>query len=135
MNALNSSALPLGSWKNIVACSPTWPAKRMPGSMPNATAGRAQPLGERVPRIPFDHHAEMRHGHVVAVDRVVDGRAGSAVDRQVRDELVAEEVEVDPLGGAAAFGAAEQLAIEPARVAQAANGYGQMERLQHRDEA
>lgn len=27
--ALNSSALPEGSRKNIVACSPTWPAKRM----------------------------------------------------------------------------------------------------------
>src|SRR6185369_11047164 len=33
---LNSSALPLGSRRNIVACSPVWPAKRTRGSMMNA---------------------------------------------------------------------------------------------------
>ncbi len=32
-NALNSSALPHGSRKNIVACSPGSPLKRMCGSM------------------------------------------------------------------------------------------------------
>ena len=31
--ALNSSALPAGSRKNIVACSPTWPLKRICGAM------------------------------------------------------------------------------------------------------
>ena len=35
--ALEFRALPDGSWKNIVACSPTSPLKRMPGSMPNFT--------------------------------------------------------------------------------------------------
>src|SRR6185503_4737434 len=34
-NALNSSALPEGSRKNIVACSPTWPLKRTCGSITN----------------------------------------------------------------------------------------------------
>ena len=28
--ALNSSELPLGSWKNIVHCSPGWPATQLP---------------------------------------------------------------------------------------------------------
>src|SRR3569623_1881655 len=36
-NALNSSALPLGSRKNIVACSPGWPTKRMCGAIPKTT--------------------------------------------------------------------------------------------------
>jgi hypothetical protein len=35
--ALNSSALPAGSNRNIVACSPGWPAKRTVGSMTNST--------------------------------------------------------------------------------------------------
>ena len=37
LNALNSSALPEGSSRNIVACSPTSPRKRMPGSMTKLT--------------------------------------------------------------------------------------------------
>ncbi len=36
-NDLNSRALPLGSLKNMVACSPTWPLNRIPGSMMNFT--------------------------------------------------------------------------------------------------
>ncbi len=34
-NALNSRALPLGSRKNMVDCSPTWPLNRVHGSMTN----------------------------------------------------------------------------------------------------
>src|SRR5688572_22468082 len=34
-NDLNSSALPLGSSRNIVACSPGWPLKRTCGSITN----------------------------------------------------------------------------------------------------
>src|SRR4051812_15058688 len=37
LNPLNSNAFPLGSKKNIVACSPTSPAKRILGSMTNST--------------------------------------------------------------------------------------------------
>src|SRR5690606_32990117 len=35
---LNSSALPKGSRKNIVPCSPAWPSKRIWGSMRNSTS-------------------------------------------------------------------------------------------------
>jgi hypothetical protein len=41
------------------------------------------------------HHAEMRHRHVMAVDRIADRdrlRAGI----EMRDDLVAEQVEIDP---------------------------------------
>ncbi len=39
-NALNSSAFPLGSVRNIVACSPAWPRNRTYGSMTKATPAR-----------------------------------------------------------------------------------------------
>jgi hypothetical protein len=44
----------------------------------------------------------MRHRHVVAIDGVVV--VGGAGRRQVGDDLVAEEVEVDPLGAGAPSG-------------------------------
>src|SRR5262249_33237900 len=44
LKLLNSSALPLGSRKNIVACSPGWPVNRVRGSMTNDTpAARTRP--------------------------------------------------------------------------------------------
>ena len=48
--ALISSALPEGSRKNIVACSPGWPRKRIAGLDDEVGAGRLQPLGQRLPR-------------------------------------------------------------------------------------
>ena len=48
----------------------------------------------------------MRDGNVVAVDGIVVGLVAVGGGLQVGDDLVAEEIEVDPLCGAAAFGAA-----------------------------
>ena len=56
----------------------------------------------------------MRHGHVVPVDLVVM-HVLLLAGIEVRDELVAEEIEVHPFVAAAAFRAAEQLAVEIAR--------------------
>ena len=72
----------------------------------------------------------MRHGHIVPVDLVVV-HVLFLVGIEVRHELVAEEIEVHPLIAAAAFRAAEQLAVEAARRAKIVNRDRQMKRLRH----
>ena len=60
----------------------------------------------------------MRDGNLVAVDwiAVVGGDAtGRGGGLEVRDDLVAVEIEVDPVVGAAAFRAAEDGCVEVAR--------------------
>jgi hypothetical protein len=69
-------------------------------------ARAAQAIGERLPGLHRKHDAEVRNGNVVAVDGVVMGFAVGGDWLQMRDDLVAEEIEVDPLSGAAAFCAA-----------------------------
>jgi hypothetical protein len=74
----------------------------------------------------------MRHRDVVAVDRIDRSRA-HGIDGQMRDELMAVEVEVDPPVGAAAFAAAEQLTVKPSRGGEVVDGKGQMKwRQAHR---
>jgi hypothetical protein len=107
-NALNSSALPLGSRKNIVACSPTSPLKRMCGSMMNFTPCVAQPAASASHSSIGQYHAEVPHRHVVAVD-LAGAAVARFVGREVRDDLVPVEVEVDPGVGRAPFGTAEQV--------------------------
>src|SRR5215472_17916018 len=62
----------------------------------------------------LEHHATMRHRYPVTVDRV-EVRAQAPLRAETRievtDELVAVEVEVDPVGRAAPFGAAENAAV------------------------
>ena len=102
----------------------------MPGSISKRVFRAAQALGERVPGLPLEHHAEMRHGHVVPVDLVVM-HVFLLVRIEVRDDLVAEEIEVHPFVAAAPFRAAEQLAVEIARGGQRVNRDGEMKRLRH----
>ena len=63
--------------------------------------------------------------HCIVVD------AGFARGIEVRDDLVPEEIEVHPFGGASTFGAAEQLAIEAARGGEVVYRNGEVERLRH----
>src|SRR6185437_6489026 len=72
-------------------------------------AGFAQPFGERVPRVHVEHHAEVAHRHVVAVD-VVRRRCAQFFRRDMRDDLVAIEVEIHPGVAGASFRATEQAA-------------------------
>lgn len=68
----------------------------------------------------------MRHGHLVAVHRIpVD----AARRGEMRDDLVAEEVEIDPGFGRPPFGAAHQAAVEAAGRGKVIDGKGQMKRL------
>jgi hypothetical protein len=92
--------------------------------------GAPQPLGQRVPGVPFHDHAEMRHGHIVPVHFVVV-HVWLPCRIQVRDNLVTEEIEVHPFVAAAPFGAAEQITVETARCPQVMNRNGEVERLRH----
>src|SRR5262245_10979506 len=71
-----------------------------------ARATGAQSLGQRFPGLPRQHDAEMRHGYILAVDFVEVQRASRGIE--VRDELMTEEIEVDPLPRAASLRAAEE---------------------------
>lgn len=70
----------------------------------------------------------MGNGDVVAVDGVGVGLGSGGVGGLVvRDDLVAEEVEVDPGVGAAAFGAAEDGAVEVAGGGEVVDGESDVE--------
>jgi hypothetical protein len=75
--------------------------------------------------VPVEHDAEVRHRDVVTVDRVV--MVGRTRRGEVSDDLMAEQVEVDPLVARATFGAAEQFAIEPARGGEVVDREGEVE--------
>ena len=93
-------------------------------------ASGPQSLRELLPGAPLQHHAKVRHRYVSIVDLIVM-RALWFSRIQMRDELVTEEVEIDPLGGAAAFGATQQFAIESARGGQVVNRYRKVKRLHY----
>ena len=71
--ALISSALPDGSRKNIVACSPGSPLKRMYGSITNSMSRARRRAANASHSDHRQHDAEMAYRHVVAVDRVALG--------------------------------------------------------------
>jgi hypothetical protein len=85
----------------------------------------AEAVGEVVEVGNGQDESEVRYGHVVAVDRVVD--ALGAGRGEVGDELVAAQVPVDPGVGAAALLKAENLAVEAACFGQVVDWYGQVE--------
>jgi hypothetical protein len=69
----------------------------------------------------------MAHGHVVAVHGT-QGPVAAFVGREVGHDLMAVEVEVDPLGRAAAFRTSEQFAIEGTCFGDVAHGKSEVER-------
>ena len=72
----------------------------------------------------------MRHRHLNALD--LPGILGHHHrPGDVRRDLVAEEIEVDPGIGAASLGAAEDVAVEPARGREIPDEEGVMEWLRH----
>src|SRR5512147_2388790 len=78
-------------------------------------AGGAEPLRERLPGREVDDDAEMPDRHVLAVDEA--RRVGHVLrSHLVRDDLVAVEVEVHPVLGAPALRAAQEAAVEAARL-------------------
>ena len=66
-----------------------------------------------MPLIPFQDYAVVGDGDIMAIDGVgVQALVGFGAGFEVNDELVAVKIEVHPLIGAAAFFAAEDIAIE-----------------------
>ena len=65
----------------------------------------------------------MRHRHRMAIDRIMPRHRLVTIDA-VRDDLMAIEVEIDPVGIAAPFGTAKHTAIEMARGGQIVDGKG-----------
>jgi hypothetical protein len=82
--------------------------------------------------LPFDHgqyDAEVWHRHLVTIDGIVM-RADTPLNPEARiqmtDQLMAIEIEVDPMAAAAPFRAIHQGAIELARLADIADLNGQV---------
>lgn len=71
---------------------------------------RLQALGKIVELLPRKHDPEMRHRHVVSIDRVVVHR--SLFGREMTNNLVTEEVEIDPLAAGSSFGASKLQSVE-----------------------
>ena len=86
----------------------------------------ADPAGDGVELVPAEQRAEVRHRHqdVLDLPGVLGRRHRAGV---VGRDLVAEEVEVHPGVGAAAFAAAEDLAVEPAGGVEIADEEGEVE--------
>ncbi len=80
-------------------------------------AGGTNTPSQFAPLRRVEHHPEMWYGHIVAVDGITLARTvpRGGVRLQMRDDLVAEEIEVDPFSRTAAFRAAEHRAVEAAR--------------------
>src|SRR5262249_8755421 len=87
----------------------------------------AEALAHLLPARPLEDRAEVAHGDVVAVD-VVGFLRTAGRREEMRGDLVPEEVEVDPVLGAAALAAAEDPGVEGARRCEVADGKGEVER-------
>ena len=71
----------------------------------------------------------MRHRHVVAVDRILDrDRLRGGIE--MRDDLMPEQVEIDPRVAAAPFRAAERAAVESTRGSEVVDGKGEVKRAE-----
>jgi hypothetical protein len=86
-------------------------------------SGSAETIGEDVPCVHGKDDSEVGDRDVVAIDGIVVG-VGFCGGLQVGDDLVAEEIEVDPLGGAAAFGTAQSCSVEGAGGFEVVDGKG-----------
>ena len=88
-------------------------------------ADGAQPIGQHLPIIALQYHAQVRHRHPVLAD-LSDVRACERC-APVERNLVAEKVEVDPGRRAAACAATEHTAVEGARRVQVVPVVGEVE--------
>lgn len=89
-------------------------------------AGGLQPRPERAEIVPRKDDAEMWHGNVMTIDGIAGTDLGST-GIEMRDDLMAEKVEIDPMGVRPAFRAAEQFAVKaPGRI-EIVDGKGKVE--------
>ena len=115
LNALNSSAFPVGSKKNIVACSPVCPLNRIYGSMTNLISRSLQSLSQLFPLLHLQHHPIVRHRDAMAIHGVVvrfEFPVLANIRIQVTDELVPEQIEIHPGLAATSFATTDDLGIK-----------------------
>jgi len=96
-----------------------------------ALAGLTQALHERMPLRPFEDHAEMRHRYLMPVDGVrgLHVRPGAGI--QMRNELMTEQIEIDPMGIATTLGTAEDRAVKSSRRTQVMDRNREMKGADH----
>lgn len=87
---------------------------------------RLHPGGQRLPVGHAQHDAEVRHRHLMTVDRIA-GRLRPGIGVEVRDDLVPAKIEVDPVVAAAPLAAAQHVAIEGACRRQIVDRKGEVE--------
>lgn len=78
----------------------------------------AKTLDELRPVARLEDDTTVRHRYTMAIDRIrmrAESPLGTEQSIEVTDELVPIHVEIDPVGGTASFGAADDLAVEVAR--------------------
>src|SRR5690606_36977816 len=78
--------------------------------------------------IPLQHHSEMRDGDILSVHRIA-ARCCGGIFLQVNDQLVAKEVEVDPMVAASAFCATQGFAIKGTGAFQITDGDSEVKGL------
>ena len=105
-----------------VPCSPGCPVARLPGETyrrfdQERLIEIGEPCGQLPPAVHRQYDATMRDRHAPSVHFIVQRvivRTSSRRRTQVTDELVAEEIEIDPPGIAAAFAATEHADVKSA---------------------
>ena len=85
-----------------------------------------QPLGQRAPLVHRQDDSKMRHRHIIAVDRI-GCPPPDRIGREVSDDLMAIEVEINPMIRAPALAAAEQAAVKATRRSQVVDRESEME--------
>jgi hypothetical protein len=82
-----------------------------------------------MPLVPIKHDAEVRHRHVFSIYLIEVQRLTARIE--MRDELMSEEIEVDPFVRTAPFRAAETPAIEAPGDVQVVNRDRQVKWCRH----
>ncbi len=95
-----------------------------------ADPGRRHPVRQRLPISHCQHHAEMRHRHVMAIHRIGD-RHGLCCGVKMGDDLMPEQVEINPLRGTAPLRTAQYATVKGACGGKIVNGKGEVEWADH----
>ena len=94
--ALNSSALPAGSSRNIVACSPGSPAKRTVGAITNSMPARFEPRRQAPSTASIGSTRPKCGTGTSSPSTGLVGARAHRIGREMGDDLVAVEIEIDP---------------------------------------
>jgi hypothetical protein len=125
LNALNSSALPLGieeEHAGLLADRAFEPDLRLDDEL---DACRDELVAHRFPFRHRQHQPKMAHRHRVTID-AAGCAAARFLRREISDDLVSVEVEVDPVRVRTAFGTSEHAAVERPRRGKIGDRKGKM---------